>query len=186
MKKLLEAINNGIAKALKENNIEFSSVGNIDDLEVDNLEITPKSLNTKPNAMDYIEKKKEKKRQQIISLFSEWVSKEMDGWHTSWEFGEDGYNQCKRDLESAEDYFNNEYETFLEDYDISEEDDKLVDWDNDLLPIIQSEVIEWETWADEHLEYDLYKYDDPAWHGEYDDDDEDWNEDDDDWNEDDD
>ena len=31
---------------------------------------------------------------------------------------------CSRQL-----YFNNEYETFLEDYDISEEDDKLVDWD---------------------------------------------------------
>lgn len=154
MKKLLEAINTGIAKALKENNIEFKSVENLDVLDdTDNLTITPKSLNTKPDALDYIEKKKEKRRQEIISFFSEWVSNEMDSWHTSWDCDEEGYNQCKRDLESAEDYFNNEYETFLEDYEISEADDKLVDWDNDLLPIIQTEVIEWETWADEHLDY---------------------------------
>lgn len=184
MKKLLEAINNGIAKALKENNIEFNSVENINDFEVDDLSLTPKNLNTKPGAMDYIEKKKEKRRQEIISLFSEWVSEEMDSWHTSWDCDEDGYNQCKRDLESAEDYFNNEYETFLEDYEISEADDKLVDWDNDLLPIIQTEVIEWETWADEHLDFGLYKYDDPAWHDYDNEDDEDWNEDDEGWNED--
>ena len=185
MKKLLEAINTGIAKALKENNIEFKSVENLDVLDdTDNLTITPKSLNTKPDALDYIEKKKEKRRQEIISFFSEWVSKEMDSWHTSWDCDEDGYNQCKRDLESAEDYFNNEYETFLEDYEISEADDKLVDWDNDLLPIIQTEVIEWETWADEHLDFGLYKYDDPVWHDYDNEDDEDWNEDDEGWNED--
>ena len=172
MKKLLEAINTGIAKALKENNIEFSSVGNIGDLEVDNLEITPKSLNTKPGAMDYIEKKKEKKRQQIISLFSEWVSKEINDWRTSWDCDEAGYHQCKNDLESAEDYFNNEYETFMEEYEISEAEDELLDWDNDLLPIIQSEVIGWETWAEEYFEDYINNY----W-GDDDDDDDDWNDD---------
>lgn len=173
MKKLLEAINNGIAKALIENNIEFTSVENINDLEgLDNL--TPKNINTQPGAMDYIEKKKEEKRQEIISLFSEWVSKEINNWRTSWDCDEDGYYQCKNDLESAEDYFNNEYETFLEEYNISEAEDKLLDWDNDLLPIIQSEVTEWETWADEYFEDYVSNYDDvDDWNDDDDDDDDD-------------
>ena len=148
MKKLLEAINNGIAKALKENNIEFSSVENIDDLDdMGNLTITPKSLNTKPGARDYIENKIAERRQEILSLFSEWVSKEINDWRTSWDCDEDGYAQCKNDLESAEDYFNNEYETFMEEYEISEAEDELLDWDNDLLPIIQSKVEDYRFWA---------------------------------------
>lgn len=174
MKKLLEAINTGIAKALKENNIEFSSVENIDDLDdMGNLAITPKSLNAKPGAMDYIENKIAERRQEILSLFSEWVSKEINDWRTSWDCDEAGYHQCKNDLESAEDYFNNEYETFMEEYEISEVEDELLDWDNDLLPIIQSEVIGWETWAEEYFD----EYDDPAWHAVSDDDDDDWNDD---------
>lgn len=176
MKKLLEAINNGITKALIENNIEFASVENINDLEgLDNL--TPKNINTTPGAMDYIEKKKEETRQEIISLFSEWVSKEINYWRTSWDCDEDGYNQCKNDLERAEDYFNNEYETFLEEYDISEEEDKLLDWDNDLLPIIQSEVTGWETWAEEYFEDYINNYgDDDDWDD--DDNDDNWDDED--------
>mgnify|MGYP003291784764 CR=1 FL=1 len=177
MKKLLEAINNGIAKALKENNIAFKSVENLDVLDdTDNLAITPKSLNTKPSAMDYIEKKKEEKRQELLSLFSEWVSKEINYWRTSWDCDEDGYAQCKNDLERAEDYFNNEYETFMEEHEISEAEDELLDWDNDLLPIIQSEVIGWETWAEEYFEEYANNYDDPAWH-DVDDEDDEWNDD---------
>lgn len=174
MKKLLEAINNGIAKALKENNIEFSSVENLDVLDdTDNLTITPKSLNTKPSAMDYIEKKKEEKRQEIISLFSEWVSNEINDWRTSWDCDEDGYAQCKNDLERAEDYFNNEFESFLENFDISEVEAELVDWDEDLLPIVQSEVIGWETWAEDYFEDYANNYDD--WDN--DDDNDDWDDD---------
>lgn len=174
MKKLLEAINTGIAKALKENNIEFNSVENINDLEgIDDLAITPKSLNAKPGAMDYIEKKKEEKRQEIISLFSEWVSNEINDWRTSWDCDEDGYAQCKNDLERAEDYFNNEFESFLENFDISEVEAELVDWDEDLLPIVQSEVIGWETWAEEYFEDYANNYDD--WDN--DDDNDDWDDD---------
>ena len=168
MKKLLEAINNGIAKALIENNIEFTSVENINDLEgLDNL--TPKNINAKPSAMDYIEKKKEEKRQEIISEFSKWVSDEINDWRTSWDCDEDGYNQCKNDLERAEDYFNNEFESFLEDYEISEIEAELVDWDEDLLPIVQSEVIGWETWAEEYFEDYVNYYGDDGW-DDYDDD----------------
>jgi hypothetical protein len=174
MKKLLEAINNGISIALKENNIEFSSVENIDDLDdTDNLTITSKSLNTKPGARDYIENKIAERRQEILSLFSEWVSKEINDWRTSWDCDEDGYAQCKNDLESAEDYFNNEYETFMEEYEISEAEDELLDWDNDLLPIIQSEVIGWETWAEEYFEDYINNY----WGDDDNDDDDDWNDD---------
>lgn len=176
MKKLLEAINTGIAKALKENNIEFNSVENINDLEgIDDLAITPKSLNAKPGARDYIENKIAERRQEILSLFSEWVSKEINDWRTSWDCDEAGYHQCKNDLESAEDYFNNEYETFMEEYEISEDEDELLDWDNDLLPIIQSEVIGWETWAEEYFEDYINNY----WGDDDDDDDDDndWNDD---------
>ena len=177
MKKLLEAINNGIAKALKENNIEFSSVENIDDLDdMGNLTITPKNLNTKPDAMDYIMNKIVERRQEILSLFSEWVSKEINEWRTSWDCDADGYAQCKNDLERAEDYFNNEYSIFLEEYEISDEEDELLDWDNDLLPIIQSEVIGWETWAEEYFEEYANNYgDDDDWDD--DDDEDEWNDD---------
>jgi hypothetical protein len=148
MKKLLEAINNGISKALKENNIEFKSVENFDVLDdTDNLTITSKSLNTKPSAMEYIEKKKEERRQEILGLFSEWVSTEIGNWRRYWDEDEEGYYRCKNNLDDAEDYFNGEYDTFLEDYDISDAEDKLLDWDTDLLPIIQSEVENYRFWA---------------------------------------
>lgn len=136
MKKLLEAINNGIANALTENNIEFNSVENINDLDgLDNL--PSKNINT------HIEAEKEGKRQEIIRLFSKWVSDEMHTWRSGLDCDEKSYRQFTNNLEQAEDYFNNKFESFLEDYGISNIAAKLfVDWDDDLLPIIQSEVTE--------------------------------------------
>ena len=172
MKKLLEAINNGISKTLKENNIAFKSVENLDDLDdIDNLEIPCKNINTKLSVLD-----RKEKHEKIINRFSDWVSYNMRNWRSGLPRNEKSYRQFTNMLEHAEDYFNNNFELFLNVYKISELDaESLVDWDNDLLPVIQSEVTKCEIWAKEYFKDRLYKYWDWGDGDDEQEDEDDWN-----------
>ena len=88
-------------------------------------------------------------KEELIGIFTKWVKESIDSWIQVSDDCEDDMNQLNKDLENAEEYFYDEFESFIDENEYETD----IEWLDEFDDIIENYIQESIEYLEEKYEY---------------------------------